>query len=135
MNNYVDFSILKGKTLVSIEGVAGDEYVVFTTSEGEKFQLYHQQDCCEHVYLQDVMSDAGGKGQDAYVDLIGLPLLVAEETSDEVTDDVDPGSYGGCGSHTWTFYRLATMRGFVIFRWLGESNGYYSESVSFARVS
>ncbi len=59
------------------------------------------------------------------------PLVVAEDVS---SDDfpAPPGDY--VESYTWTFYRLATAKGFVVIRWLGESNGYYSESVDFCRV-
>lgn len=113
---------LLGKTMTSVEN-KGDE-LVFTTTEGKSFKLYHSQDCCENVSIESVVGDLA--------DLVGEPLLVAEESTGETPADYkfeyEPHSY------TWTFYKFATRKGYVDVRWLGESNGYYAEGVDFAEA-
>jgi hypothetical protein len=96
----------------------GDE-LVFVCDDGE-FTFCHYQDCCESVAIEDVIGDLN--------DLVGHPLLLAEEVSGDTPADYkfeyQPDSF------TWTFYKFATIKGYVDVRWLGMSNGYYSESVS-----
>lgn len=115
------FSELKGVTLIRIDGSVGDEEMKFVTNDGQNFLMYHDQDCCENVYVEEIVGDLS--------DLIGSEILFAEETSNS---DRPPPKYSE--SWTWTFYKLSTIKGSVTIRWLGESNGYYSESVSFVKL-
>lgn len=109
-----EFSSMLGQTMSSVSNT-GDELIFITTS-GKQFKFYHSQDCCESVYVEDVIGDLS--------DLVDSPLVEAEEISSE-SSDVDQ-SVG-----TWTFYRFSSGKGTVTVRWLGTSNGYYSESVDF----
>lgn len=112
-----DISDLLNKTLVDIR-ISGSDSIYFTTDSGEVYLMWHQQDCCESVYLEDVHGDLD--------DLLNSPILMAEE---ETGGDAPKDSYDE--SYTWTFYKLATVHGYVTLRWYGSSNGYYSESVDF----
>jgi len=115
---------LVGKTLIKIDKNDDGKRVEFLTDKEEKYVMYHDQDCCESVYVEDVIGDIN--------DLIGNPILQAEEvTSDVNPEDIKKESQD---SFTWTFYKLATIKGSVTIRWYGESNGYYSESVDFIRI-
>ena len=120
------FVELEGKILTDIQGDVGDDEMIFTTSDGKKYRLYHYQDCCEDVSIEDIVGNLN--------DLIGVPLLMAEEVSFENKnpDGVNVPKYQD--SFTWTFYKLATIKGYVTIRWYGASNGYYSESVSFEEI-
>lgn len=113
---------LLGKTMTSVES-DGDQ-LVFKTTDGRTFKLFHCQNCCESVGIESIVGDLS--------DLVGEPLLLAEGISGDTPADYkfeyEPESY------TWTFYKFATRKGYVDVRWLGESNGYYSESVDFAEV-
>lgn len=112
--NSCDFSELKGQKVIDI--FHDDEKFQILT-EKYLFELEHDQDCCEHVYLQDIVGDIN--------DLVGHEILLAEES----TSDENPlCEYDD--SFTWTFYKLATIKGYIDLRWYGSSNGYYSEDVS-----
>ena len=115
----VYFNVLEGKTLTKINGKSSDDVLQFIVSDTESYTMDHDQDCCEQVRIEDICGDLD--------DLIGYPILQAEEVSNEC----EPSGYEYAESYTWTFYKIATIKGSVTIRWLGESNGYYSESVSF----
>jgi hypothetical protein len=107
-----DIKDMIGKTFVSVANI-GDQFLSFTAENGDKYVFYHDQDCCETVEIQDVVGDLE--------DLVGSPILEADEASNNEEGDWD--------SRTWTFYKFGTIKGHVNIRWLGSSNGYYSESV------
>ena len=121
----VDFEVLKGKVLTKIEGDRYSDSMNFYTDDGEVYNMYHSQSCCESVSIEDICGDLD--------DLIGSPILDAscEEGGDD-PDGFKASEY--CDSYTWTFYKLHTAKGHVTIRWYGESNGYYSESVDFVKV-
>lgn len=94
--------------------------VRFTTSDGTRYLMHHWQECCEVVYLEDVCGEVS--------DLLGSPILLAEETTNDADTDADPYDRG---IQQWTFYKLATVKGHVTLRWFGESTGWYSVDVDF----
>lgn len=113
-----EFEVLLGQTITEIhKGKCNidDDYLKIQT-ESKKYIMNHSQQCCESVYIESIVGDLD--------DLIGTPILMAEEVTQEGNDD-------DFESSTWTFYKLATIKGYVTIRWLGVSSGYYSESVDF----
>jgi hypothetical protein len=109
---------LIGKTLTGVIN-SGDE-ILFILEGGKTYRMHHDQDCCESVTIEDVVGEL--------TDLIGSPILMAEE----VSNAEDPGPKDKYDeSYTWIFYKLATVKGYVTIRWYGTSNGYYGEGVDF----
>ena len=110
---------LLGETLVTITGAKPHEETIrFETASGRVFRMFHEPDCCESVSVNDVIGSID--------DLIGSPILKAEDS----TNRDDTRGIEAPDSFTWTFYHLATIKGHVTLRWLGESNGYYGEEVT-----
>lgn len=127
----VPFGTLFGLTLGKVEKFE-NERIEFETVDGRVFVMYHWQDCCEDVEIEDICGDLD--------DLIGEPILIAEEVQGATSeskglkpDGWQPDEW--VESYTWTFYKLATRKGYVDIRWFGSSNGYYSESVDFVEIT
>ena len=110
------------KTLVGCTLVSADAYE-FVTDDGWKILFHYEPDCCATADVKDVSGD--------FADLVGSPLTLAEVVvkSQEEPEPEYPESW------TWTFYKFATMKGYVDVQWLGDSNGYYSENVSVTVVA
>ena len=117
-----NISELIGKTITSIENSDNKELVIHT-NDGLSYKMYHYQDCCEDVRIEDICGDLNN--------LIDSPIVLAEES----TNSDNPKDAEWDESFTWTFYKFATAKGYVTIRWYGTSNGYYSESVDFALLT
>ena len=119
----MDIKDLLGKTPNKILN-KDDLRLEFHFTSGETYAFHHVQDCCECVMIDDICGDLA--------DLEGAELVEAEEFVGNIdgratlTTDL-PKEYDE--SYTYTFYRFRTSKGSVVVRWLGQSNGYYSESV------
>lgn len=120
MVEYSEIRQFIGKTPKEINVFGGDEEILFEFTDGTKYKMHHDQDCCESVTIEDLDGDLQ--------DLIGLPLTTAEQAS----KDGDESKYGG--SSTWSFYRLGNEKVMIVIRWYGSSNGYYSESVDITEL-
>lgn len=115
----IDVSTLKGETFKDVFiNKEDDNFIMFETEAGKIYQMFHNQDCCEDVVIDDVCGDIS--------DLIGAEILHFEERTSEGEVEY--------GTETWTFYDIQTKKGCVNLKWHGESNGYYSESVDFIEI-
>ena len=118
--NRVRFDVLVGEVLDAVDIDREENQILLTARSGRKFLVYHEQDCCEKVQIV---------GQDGGFDkLIGKPIVEARDfavdTSEEAIDS----------SQTTTALVFRVDDQTVVSRWIGDSNGYYSESVDIAEL-
>ena len=115
------FDLVKGKTITAVWGLKKqEESVLLSLDDNSQIEFYHEQNCCENVWLEDF--EFSGK------DIIGGTILDVVLVSEKQEDS-------DWGSKTWTFYKIQTSKGELFMRWCGESNGYYSEDVDIKYVS
>lgn len=101
-----------------------DDFLRFIKENGTTYEFYYDHDCCAGCNIEDIVGNLQ--------DLENSPLLQVEESSNR--DDPPPKIAGFVESYTWTYYKFATIKGYVDVRWYGSSNGYYSESVSLRKL-
>ena len=107
------FEQLQGMTITAVVYKEVNESLLIHLNT-HVLEMIHHQDCCETVYLADVVG--------SFEDLIGYPLL---EVSESIVD-IESAEYE---SATASYYNFKTVKASVQLRWVGESNGYYSETI------
>ena len=114
----ISLDYLVGKQFTKVEQEK-DEKIIFHTENGDIIEMYHSQDCCEYVHIEDI------NGNLEWLENTPIIHALKKTNSSEYLgkEDDEPESF------TYTFYTLRTKKGSVDIRWFGESNGYYSESV------
>ena len=113
--NSCDIKDMVGKKVV---GIYYDEENFQILTDDGVYAFYHEQSCCESVWLTQV---------DGINDkIIGSRIVIAEVVTDEKDTEY--------GHITWSFYKIGTNKGMIDFRWCGESNGYYSETVDLVKI-
>ena len=106
------FEQIQGMTITAVVYKEDDESLLIHLNT-HVLEMIHHQGCCETVYLADVVG--------SFEDLIGYPLLeVSESIVDIGNSDI---------SSTASYYNFKTVKASVQLRWIGESNGFYSETV------
>ena len=114
-NKRCDIDDLVGKV---IKGWAYSDMYFQILTDDCIYIFYHEYSCCESVWLTQV---------DGINDkIIGSRIVIAEVVTDEKDTE--------CGHTTWTFYKIGTNKGIIDFRFQGESDGYYSETVDLVKI-
>jgi hypothetical protein len=112
--------VLKGEIITEILGAKEDSKLVnIKTKSGRHFVLYHDQDCCEVVKIDSVKGD--------------LEYILNHEVT-KATELIVSG-YPSSESATKTIFGIEANYSSFVIEWIGESNGYYSESVSFMEIN
>ena len=107
-------SELLGYTLSAVEHNQDWDYITFTRTDGVQVKMYHKQECCEHVWVEEIHGDLQA--------LVGYPLTTAEVYTRD-----GHNQYGN--NQMFTFYRIGNERHLATIRWCGESH-YYSIDVT-----
>jgi hypothetical protein len=118
-------TFLDGRTVKNVY-VSDDAFTLEIDDVNYPFvHFYHRQSCCEDVKIEDIV---GGK----LSELVGQKMYHCElvEQDNEDSSFVAKEDVNYITSATWSFLKLNTLKDSITVRWWGESNGYYSETIS-----
>ena len=115
----MQLSDLIGKIFVAVQKI--EDEIHFTDSTGKGYKLYHEPECCENVYIESIVGELS--------DLESVPIISAFES-------IGPLSREDCDGYVsqWTFYKFATIKGYVDIRFCGGTEGPYSIGVDFGGI-
>lgn len=110
---------LTGKKIINVKGLnPGSQNIYFYFDDKSNMTMFHEQDCCEYVAVDDIDGDES--------DLIDSTIISIELVTNSNTNFKDEEYDESC---TWSFYKIKTTKGYVVIKWYGTSNGFYSEAV------
>lgn len=101
---------------IVVDKDSGEDSIVINFEDGSYLSMFHERDCCEEVWIEDIESN---KDISDYKEAVVIDMYVTTRVNSNSEE-----------SGTFTFYNLNTSKGSINIRWNGESNGYYSEEVS-----
>jgi hypothetical protein len=113
-NRNCPISTIIGQKILKIK-ISEDKCTILFYTDKSKFIMHHGQECCEDVHLEEVH---GG-------DLTDLEGTIITSASEDICSNEEG---------TLTFYRFGNKDITLTIRWIGTSNGYYSENVSFTEI-
>ena len=105
-----------------IASLTGEKFNIFSIMSMEKNEVYTHSAIISELSMKPYGDF--GFSPDTLITRILFPINISNEAFEKSQD----------AEGTWTFYRFATVKGYVDIRWFGTSNGYYSETVTLERL-
>ncbi len=126
MSGYLNITELVGKSFTSVRRDEDDRDGIIFENDTETYRLYHEQDCCESVGVEEIHGDLK--------DLEGAVIRVATEDKNYEPEGHIPAQddYDDVAEQ-WCFYTFRTIKGTVTVRFYGTSNGYYATDANLYR--
>lgn len=121
----MEFKDLIGETLEYVDQDPELNEILLTTKSGRRIMIYHEQNCCERVRIVDTAGN--------WHDLIGKVIVEVDELVEDKSYSL--GDEPDDVSATQTILTFRVDDATIISRWIGESNGYYSETVDIKELT